>query len=198
MKTLAILASLFFVASQSPAKVLIYKGTLHSKTGILDTRPAVSSLFVLINPESKKIALLRFFREGGEGKLSTGLLAPLNFASPDLPEGKSATTISFAFSSVTDADNFSDGLFYMRGPNKTLRFNSLADSVTTTVNFPRIFTGISFQVFGQSGPGDKFLEEKVALIYQELRTVTANNADQSIETASVSLVQELNAKGFED
>jgi hypothetical protein len=66
MKSLAILATLLSLASASPAKVLVYKGTFVSKTGPIGIRPSSGRCFMIFNPDSQQVAFVTFLRSDGE------------------------------------------------------------------------------------------------------------------------------------
>jgi hypothetical protein len=193
MKSLAILATLLSLASASPAKVLVYKGTFVSKTGPIGIRPSSGRCFMIFNPDSQQVAFVTFLRSDGEKVLDVGSPSDMQVVSAEIPQGKTATTISVNTSGASES-SFSNGLFYLRGTDATLK---VASSGLTTSNQPRILKGVNI-LTGIAQEMGAFIEQKFALIYQEQRSIRANDTNQSISQVAESLGQELTLKGFED
>jgi hypothetical protein len=193
MKSLAILAIFLSLVSASPAKVLVYKGTFVSKTGPVGIRPSSGRCFMVFNPDSQQIALVIFLRRDGEKVLDVGSPSEIQVASAEILKGRTATTISVNTGGTSETA-FSNGLFYLRGTDATLR---VASSGLTTSNQPRILNGINI-LTGTSQQIGIFVEQRFALVYQEQRSIRANDANQSINEVAESLGQELTLKGFED
>jgi len=194
MKALAILTSLLLLAAQSPAKVLVYKGSVTSKTGPVGIRPALLNFFALLDPDAQQIGFVAFFQLDGEKVLQVGSPNSVQVASAEILQGKTATTISANTGETPDLPSFTNGLFYLRGTNATLKIASVG---LTTSNQPRLLRGFGLQT-GISQGLAFFIEEKFALNYQEQRSIQANDANQSISEVAASLGQELRAKGFQD
>jgi hypothetical protein len=194
MKTLVLLASLLFFATQSPAKVLVYKGTFTTKTGPVGIRPTLTRCFFLFDPDVQQAAFVVFSRDDGEKILQVGPPAPVQVASVDLLQGKTATTISLNTSETPNPPSFTNGLFYLRGTNATLKIAS--DNLTTSIQ-PRFLRGSNDET-GITQGLPFFIESKIVLTYQEQRSIQANDANQSISDVSAGLGQELRAKGFQD
>ncbi|SRR6266511_2538240 len=194
MKTLAILAILLSLAAASPAKVLVYKGTFVSKTGPIGIRPSPARCFMVFDPDSQKIAFVTFLRQDGEKVLDVGSPTAIQVATAEVLQGRTATTISLDTGGVSELTSFSNGLFYLRGTDATLK---VASSGLTTSNQPRILNGFNV-LTGVSQEIGAFVEQKFALIYQEQRSIRANDANQSISQVAESLGQELTLRGFED
>jgi hypothetical protein len=193
MKTLAILAILLSLVSASPAKVLVYKGTFVSKTGPVGIRPSSGRCFMVFNPDSRQIAFVTFFRNDGEKALGVGSPTEIQVVSAEILQGRTATTIS-ANTGGTSETPFSNGLLYFRGTDATLRVASIG---LTTSNQPRILNGINI-LTGTSQQIGFFTEQRFALVYQEQRSIRANDANQSISQVAESIGQELTLKGFGD
>ena len=54
----------------------------------------------------------------------------------------------------------------------------------------------AFQAEANGGDGE-FVEQKATLVYQQERTIAANDANQTSQQALDTIVAELNAKGFQ-
>jgi hypothetical protein len=194
MKTLAVLAILLSLVSASPAKVLVYKGTFVSKTGPVGIRPPSGKCFMVFNPDSQQIAFVTFLRRDGEKILDVSSPADIQVASAEILQGRSATTISLNTGGVSEPPSFANGIFYFRGTDATLK---VASTGLVTSNQPRILHGINI-LTGVTQQGGAFVEQRFSLVYQEQRSISANDANQSISQAAESLGQELTLKGFED
>jgi hypothetical protein len=194
MKTLVVLASLLFLTAQSPAKILVYKGSITSKTGPVGIRSSLVRFFVVLDPDARQIELVTFFKSNGEKLLQVGSPGAINLASAEFLQGKTATTISANTSEPVELPSFTNGLFYMRGTNATLE---IASTGLTTTNQPRFFRGINIQT-GISQGLPFFIEQKIGMSYQEQRSILANDANQSITQVGQQLAQELKANGFQD
>lgn len=194
MKTLFLLASLLFLATHSPAKVLVYKGTSTFKTGPVGVNPGLVKFFAVLDPDAQQIGFVTFFQNDGEKVLQVGPPTPIQVASAEFLQGKTATTISLDTGSTPELPSFTNGLFYLRGTDATLK---VASTGLTTSNRPRFLKGFSTQTGISQGSGF-FIEQKFFLSYQEQRSIQANDANQSISDVSAGLGQELRAKDFQD
>jgi hypothetical protein len=148
---------------------------------------------MLFDPDSKEISFVVFFRQDGGKVLSVGSTTKIQVVTAEIPQGRSATTISLNTSEVSET-SFSNGLFYFRGTDATLK---VASSGLTTSNLPRILNGLNI-LTGVAQENGAFVEQKFALIYQEQRSIRANDANQSISQIAENLGQELTLKGFEE
>jgi hypothetical protein len=72
------------------------------------------------------------------------------------------------------------------------RVNSGLNNVAT---FPRVFTGLALNDQAFQGAGS-FTEQRIILVYQQSRTIAANDLSQTAQQAVDALVAELKAKGF--
>jgi len=196
MKTLAALASLIllFLTAQSPAKILVYKGTSTTRTGPVDIRPSPVKFFVLLDPDAQRIAFVTFFESDGKKLFQVGSPTEVQLASADILQGKTSTPVSIDTSETPDLPSFTNGLFYVRGIDATL---NVASSGLTTSNQPRFFKGINLQT-GISQGVSFFIEQKIAFSYQEERSIQANDANLSMTEVGEQLGQELRTKGFQD
>jgi hypothetical protein len=194
MKILAVLAILLSLAAESPAKVLVYKGAITSKTGPVGLRPSPLRCFMVFDPDSKQIEFVSLFRRDGDKVLDVSSPIAVQVASVEVLQGKTATTISLNTGSVSEPPTFSNGLLYLRGTDATLR---VASSGITTSNQPRVLSGFNVQTGFVQGIG-AFVEQKITLVYQEQRSIRANDANKSINEVAQSLGEELTLKGFEE
>jgi hypothetical protein len=194
MKPIAILAILLSFVAQSPAKVLIYKGTLRS---ISDSNTALSrtfTVFDIFDPDKSLLASIVALQADGKKLLLVSSPTDIRFTQAPLRNGRTASIVSMAFVNGGSNDFFEHVTIRFRGTNKPLRFNSqIAENFVT---FPRLLTGTVFDDEAFNGAG-AFIEQKTAIVYQENRTVTANDANQTAQQAVDGLVAELKVKGFE-
>jgi len=189
MKTLALAAALLLVGIQSRADILIYKGTMVGKSGPATLQPVVNTVFMLFNPEANQIRFLSLFRDIKKVRLDDP--NDVTNASAAILKGKTATILTVD-TSAANPPNVANGLFYLRGTNATLK---VATSGLTTLNQPRVFGGINFKSGISVGVGF-FTEVKLNLVFQEKRTVNANDANQDLDSAGNTLVDEFKALGF--
>jgi hypothetical protein len=195
MRTLTILATLLlFAASDSLAKVLIFKGTLQSTSDTDSAFPKLFNIFQIFDPDQSTVASVTTFQADGKKFQSSTPPSDIRYAQAPLPRGKSATTISKAFISGGSNDFFENIGIHFRGVNKTLKFNS--GLIGNTVTFPRLISGIVFDDESFNGDG-AFIEQRLTLAYQESRSVRANDANQTAQEVIDSLVAELKTKGFQ-
>jgi hypothetical protein len=194
IKFLAALAALLFAVSECPAKVLIYKGTLRLASDTSSSFPKSFRTFLVFDPDKSLVASVSTFQADGRKIQLPSPPSDIRFAQASLPDGKSATIISRAFINGGSNDFFENICIHFRGVNKTLKFNSgvFGDSVT----FPRLISGIVLDDEAFNGVG-AFIEQRMLLTYQESRSVSANDASQTVQQVIDLLVAELKAKGFE-
>lgn len=148
---------------------------------------------MVFSPDSQQIAFITFFRRDEEKVLDVGSPTEIQVASAEVLKGRTATTISVNTGGTSETA-FSNGLFYLRGTDATL---IVASSGLTTTNQPRTLNGINI-LTGRSQQIGVFVEQRFALVYQEQRSIRANDANQSISQVAEGLGQELTLKGFED
>jgi hypothetical protein len=194
MKTLAVLASLLFLTAQSPAKVLIFKGTIRTKSDTSTAFPKFFNLFQVFDPDTSVTATVATFQKDTKKLQLPALPSDIRFAQAPLPDGKSTTTISLVIENGASNEFFQNAGLHFRGVNKALRFSSAF--VGNSVSFPRLIAGTLFNDQAFNGDGS-FVEQKILLTYQESRTIAANDANQTVQQVIDSLVAELKIKGFE-
>jgi hypothetical protein len=122
--------------------------------------------------------------------------APSQFgiASAPLPGGRTATIASLIVPNGGTGDLFSNITFHRRGANTTLKITS--QPLGNTFVFPRLFASTAFQAEAIDGDGS-FVEQRSAPVFQQDRTIAANDANQTTLQALGSIAAELKAKGFQ-
>jgi hypothetical protein len=194
MKTLLALLALFTATiATSEAKVLIYRGTSTARTGPLNIRPTVSNFFMVLDTETNQAGFIQFFVSRGQRLQSADNPIAIQMATAAIASGRSATSLSIDVSTAGTANDFKNGLFYLRGTNSTLK---VASTGLTTLNLPRVFAGSNIQTGISNGTGF-FSEERYVFTYLEAQTVAANNEDRAIIAVLKALSDGLKAKGFQ-
>jgi hypothetical protein len=116
-----------------------------------------------------------------------------NFATTALPKGHTATVIINATKSDTSPSVFFDGVFFYRGVDKELLIRDTP--AATIVTRPKTLVGVGIDV--SSGvAGTAFSDQRISLTFQGAATITANNANETIDQALDDLVAALTHKGF--
>jgi len=190
----AALAALFIATCESEAKVLIYKGTLRATSDASSAFPKRFELFQVFDPDQSTFASVLILEANGQKLLLPAQPADVRYAQAAVASGKSATVISLVLINGASNDFFENTGIHFRGINKSLRFSSgIAGNI---VSFPRQLLGTVFDDEAFNGQG-AFIEQRIVLSYQEGRTVTANDGNQSAQQAIDAIVAELKAKGFQ-
>lgn len=190
----AILAVTFLLGVEGSAKVFIYKGTLHIRSGPVGDLPRTSTSFILVDPDQSQVATITLIRRDNKKLALVAPPADVRFATCDVAEGKTASVLSSGNTAGDGNITFQDSITYFRGTNTTLRFSSA--SFGGIQNFPRLFFGSTLSAASFNGVG-QFVEGRVLAGFQSARTITANDANQTLQQAVDALVADLKAKGFE-
>jgi hypothetical protein len=193
LKLCTFFATLLFTAAQSPADVLIYKGTIRVVADVTSPLPKVVPIFEVIDLKASTIGSVSPLVVDGQKVLLVSPPSQFRITQAPLAKGQTATTISLVLTSGGSNDSFSNIAFHNRGKNTTLRTSSQIGAV---VVFPRIITGNAAQDQASTGDG-LFVEQRVLLGYQEARTKAANDAKQTTQQVLDALALEFKAKGFE-
>jgi hypothetical protein len=191
---LAILAFIFAFTTESSAKVLIYKGQLRTRSGPAGDLPKLSTAFLLIDPDQSQVSSVSLIRADGNKLLVVAPPSEVRFATCNVVDGKTASVISTANIAGSSNVTFQNSIIYFRGMNTSLRFSS--DSFGNVATFPRLFLGTTLSASSFSGEG-QFVEGRLLAAYQSVRTIAANDADQTLQQAVDALVADLKALGFE-
>lgn len=194
IKLIATFSLLLLATVESPAKVLIFKGTIRTKSDTSTAHPKFFNLFQVFDPDTSVTATVATFQKEAKKLQLPTLPSDIRFAQAPLPDGKSTTTISLVIESGASNDFFQNAGLHFRGVNKALRFSSAFAG--NSVSFPRLITGTLFNDQAFNGDGS-FVEQRILLTYQESRSVAANDANQTVQQVIDSLVAELKIKGFE-
>jgi hypothetical protein len=189
-----ILAFTLLFGSESSAKVFIYKGTLHIRSGPVGDLPKLSTSFLLVDPDLSQIATITLIRSDNKKLALVAQPTEARFATCDVADGKTASLISTGNAAGSDNVTFQNSIVYFRGTNTTLRFSSA--SFGSIESFPRLFFASTLSAASFNGEG-QFVEGKVLAGFQSARTIAANDASQTLQQALDALVADLKAKGFE-
>jgi hypothetical protein len=191
---IAILASTFLFSAESSAKVFIYKGTLRIRSAPVGDLPKLSTTFVLIDPDLSQIASITLIRRDDTKLMVVAPPTEVRFATCDVADGKTASVLSSGNVVGTTNEAFQNDIVYFRGTNQTLKISSA--SFGNVQNFPRLFFASTLNAASFSGEG-QFVESKVLAAFQSVRTIAANDANQTLQQALDALVADLKAQGFE-
>ena len=194
MKALTIAAALLFLAIQSQAKVLIYKGVVRSVSDVSTNFPKRLTIFEVVDPDARTIGAVVAFVVDGQKAQNVSTPSPFGIATAPLAKGRTATIVSLTITNGGTGGSFSDITFYRRGINTNLKINS--EPLSNVFTFPRLFASSAFQAEANGGDGE-FVEQKATLVYQQERTIAANDANQTSQQALDTIVAELKAKGFQ-
>jgi hypothetical protein len=194
MKALIISTTLLLLALQGHAKVLIYKGVVRSVSDVSTDFPKRLAFFDVIDPDARTVGSVIAISLDGQKVVSVSVPVPFGIANAPLSGGRTATIVSFIITNGGTGDSFSNIALYQRGTNRNLTINS--QPIGKTFVFPRVFATTEFLAEATDGNG-RFVEQKATLVYQNDRTITANDANQTIQQAMDTIVAELKAKGFQ-
>lgn len=193
MKLIFAVSAFFLLTLQGDADVLIYKGISRNVSDANSALPKNYTVYQVIDPDTGSVGSLFTFSVGNQRAQFGSPVTEYRLNQIPLHSGKTATIISVAVASGTTNDGFTHVLNYSRGTDTSLKLNSKI--VGNIMSFPRTFIGAatrSAAAFGQS----IFLDLRMTLNYQQTRTITANDADLTIEQVMNALSAELLAKGF--
>jgi hypothetical protein len=194
MKVLTIATALLFLAIQSHAKVLVYKGVVRSVSDAATNFPKKLTIFEVIDPDAATIGSVIAFTLGGQKVQNASTPSPFSIATAPLPAGRTATIVSLLVTNGGTGSSFRNTAIYRRGTNTSLKINS--EPFSNTFVFPRLFVATALQAEATDGDGF-FVEQKAAFVYQQARTIAANDANQTPQQVLDTIVAELKAKGFE-
>jgi hypothetical protein len=194
MKALTIATTLLLLAIQSEAKVLIYKGVVRSVSDVSTNFPKRLTVFEVIDLDAGTIGSVVAVVVDGQKAQNVSAPSVFGVATAPLSGGRTATIVSLSITNGAAGDSFSNITFYRRGNNTTLKIDS--EPLSSAFIFPRLFASSAFQAQANDGDG-RFVEQKAALVYQQERTIAANDANQNSQQVLDTIVAELKAKGFQ-
>jgi hypothetical protein len=142
IKIVATFSLLLLATVESPAKVLIFKGTICSKSDTSTALPKFFNLFQVFDPDTSVTATVETFQKDGKKLQLPTTPSDIRFAQAPLPDGKSTTTISLVIENGGSNEFFQNAGLHFRGANKALKFSSAIAG--NLVSFPRLITGTLF------------------------------------------------------
>jgi hypothetical protein len=194
MKKLILSAALALLLSiSSQATVFIYKASVRLVSDTESALPKLTQVFEIMNPDNEEIATVFTFVIGKQKVISVSQPQTFLYAEAPLTGGRTATVASFAVQNGGGSENFENAMLYFRGTNTSLTAGSFLGSEIKT--FPRVFAGLAQNNAASQGKG-KFSEQRITLSYQQVRTIAANDANQTTQQVVDALVAELKALGF--
>lgn len=197
MKSLFLILLGVCCATSSFADVLIYRGpcaieydeVLKEET----VTPPRSAAYILIDFDRSAWMRFQYYTKGGKRLyLRSGYAVSFRGGNAVLPSGQSASVYTHGGASQ-DVSSYSFFMSRFRGLNVPLKIRN--DPGPTTVARPRIAT---FSIRESRGTGDaaSFLERNHALRFDAARTIRANDANETLESAMAKLTTEFEAKGY--
>jgi hypothetical protein len=194
MKALIISTTLLLLAIQGHAEILIYKGLARSVSDVSTGLPRGLTFFEVIDPNAGTIASVSAISVDGQKAANVSPPRAYGIASAPLSDGRTATIISLIFANGGTGGSFNNIALHRRGTNTNLKINS--EPIANAFVFPRRFASIAFADSAINGDAS-FIEQRAVLVYQQDRTIAANDANQTTQQAIDAIVAELKAKGFQ-
>jgi hypothetical protein len=187
----SVLLVLLALASNAFGTVLIYKGTGKAigKSNAFVEGPV--SHFVLIDPSTKQVASVCYYVRNKQKFRFNTSPAVYRRVSFTLLNGQASLVYQFLLSADLNGE-YASAITSIRG-------NSAALKTSTTGIIPVLhpkaltFTNIAFSDLDDSKQSS---ELRTTLRFQQTRTITANDANQTIQAAFDALMAELEAKGY--
>ena len=189
--------SLTLSATLASADVVIYRATCRIAYDVEGDQsvqaPPKSSAFIIVDYDTGTWSRFNYYREGGKRVFSfNGIVFDFKGGNATLPSGKSASVFADGGSSVNGSEN-SYRLTTLRGTN--VPFLSTTQPGPVTVTRPRAGTLIDREYTVSPGSA-KFFERTYTLTLDPIRTIKANNANQSVADAANAIVSEFANKGY--
>jgi len=191
-KFLFLLGLLALSGATSHAEVLIYKGKGTTVTIPGFIIPPKFDAYFIADILNKQIGLVVFFKGNGGKSQIQGAPFPLDTTTAPV-EGGGNARILVTGSTPQPAPNFTYSSTFFRGIQKPILVST--GTVDITRNEPRVFKGGVTNASENSGKGD-FVDLRLSVFYQQLRTVKANNDTRTLEQTLDDLSAELTDKGY--
>jgi hypothetical protein len=198
MNTLArLVLALLFTPIVAPADVLIYRGTYKAYSPSLKATDAPSQKVYVVLGDGMdggtyEVVILHYGKRGSVKKVVQEEKRLALLKTFTATNGK-------AYSAITYAE-FVNGVFalrssaiFMRGKDTTL---TLSNAPVVTRSFPRTMSGIFRESIESAVGGAAYRDANFNIAFDDGRTLTANNANKTIDAAATDLMAELNAAGF--
>lgn len=192
--TVAVLAA--GALAEARAEVFIYYGTLRAKTDYDAVKPGLPSVkeYVIIDYDAGKLVEVTFFQNKVARKYN-----PVSVTTPGMMVAQSSrsttdTLITNAFAGGTAPDDFGAIAFLLRGKNVSLVTRQ--SPLQKKAERPKTLTGTAFSVLATPDGQRRFAQKTVAVAFQAKATISANEANKTIETVANDIVEALKGAGF--
>jgi len=191
-KFLFLLGLLALSGATTHAEVIIYqgKGTTVTLPGFV--LPPKFDAYFITDILNKQIGLVIFFKGNGQKSHLQGFPFPLDTTTAPV-EGGGTARILVTGTTPQPAPNCSYSHTFFRGIQKPILVAT--GVVDVTRNEPRVLKGGVVNASEDGGAGN-FIDLRLNLLYQQVRTVKANNDTRTLQQTLDDLSAELTDRGY--